>query len=143
MREHVSDWMMHDAAAHGAQWLHLEQLTGSLKSVSALGLASHIPRLTLEDAGSPQHPEQLTSVLSRALPLNLKIEFVGGHFITAVSRFSSAMNEPGASTLERIEAVFRVSTEEHETVSATMVSAVFAARKPSHRLTPSVNVCQY
>ncbi|KAI0747397.1 hypothetical protein C8Q74DRAFT_1374435 [Fomes fomentarius] len=120
-REHVSDWMMRDAAAHGA-WLHLEQLTGSLKSISALGLASHIPHLTLEDAGSTQHPDQLTSVLSRALPLNLKIEFVDGHFENAVSRFSSAMAEPGASALEGIEAVFGVSIEEQKNVrlSATM-----------------------
>lgn len=135
-------------------WSHLEHFTGTLIDLYAIGLTSHIHRVTLIHT-LPDGPRAdiLATVLRYARPVHLKLEGITGTMLGDAERgFISVLRGRGGANLSNLEMSVNLGREDQEKdLAAVVVCAVLASpscprththhhvRLPSHhaRLTSS------
>ena len=108
-------------------WAHLEHFRGPLYDLYAIGLASHIPRLTIVSRNDNERStDVLATVLRYARPLHLKPESILGSILGDVDGgFISMLREGSSANLINLDIHIHFGRGDREEDPATVIVRSF------------------
>ncbi|KAM5542672.1 hypothetical protein V8D89_003633 [Ganoderma adspersum] len=110
-------------------WAHLEHFSGTLVDLYAIGLTSHIPRVTLIDTlRDGPRVDVLATVLRYARPVHLKLEGITGTMLGDAERgFISVLRERGGANLSNLDMSVKFGSDDQEKDLAAVMADLFSS----------------
>ena len=113
-------------------WAHLEHFGGCLFDLYAIGLTSHIRRVTIVDRlDDGLRTEMLATVLRYARPLHLKLEGITGTMLGDAERgFISMLHHTSASSLVNLDVCIYFGKDDREKDLSIIIVGLFSLSRP-------------